>query len=61
MGWFGVSGDARYIDDQVKLYGLTIFSTLRNFLGNEFYKNLTNWVDSSPSGGFVSYDPYVTK
>jgi|LauGreDrversion4_2_1035121.scaffolds.fasta_scaffold193493_2 hypothetical protein len=31
------------------------------FLGHDFYQNFTSWVDSSPSGGFQSYDPYVTK
>jgi hypothetical protein len=43
----------------MKLYGGTVFETLKKTLGEEFWLMRHAWVDSSPSNGLLSYDPYV--
>lgn len=48
-----------YTSDYMKLYGGTVFETLKKTLGEEFWLMRHAWVDSSPSNGLLSYDPYV--
>lgn len=61
LNWFEESRDNRdlYVADYVKLYGDTIFSTIQKVLGDNFYSGKNIWVDSSPSNGLLSYEPYV--
>lgn len=64
MDWFDESMVHRdiYVADYMKLYADTIFTSLQSVLGNDFIeKHRHVWVDSSPSNGLLSVDPYVKK
>ncbi len=45
-----------YVADYVKLYADTVFATMQRVLGESF---ASIWVDSSPSNGLLSVEPYV--
>jgi len=61
LGWFSEVWHNRdlYVADYVKLYGDTVFTAVQKALGNDFYKSANIWVDSSPSNGLLSVEPYV--
>lgn len=61
LGWFQEVWNNRdlYVADYVKLYGDTVFATLQKVLGDSFEKQRNIWVDSSPSNGLLSVEPYV--
>lgn len=55
LGWFEEVWNNRdlYVADYVKLYADTVFAAAQSVLGS------FAWVDSSPSNGLLSVDPYV--
>jgi beta-mannosidase len=72
LGWFSSSNTNRdlYVADYVKLYGDTVYPALMSVdglmntrLGTQCPDNGAclerPWVDSSPSNGLLSWDPYV--
>jgi beta-mannosidase len=63
LEWYQESRDNRdlYVADYVKLYGDTVFGTLQKVLGTNFYQSENLWVDSSPSNGLLSVEPYVKR
>ena len=63
MTWFEESQDNRdlYVADYAKLYADTVFVNLQKVMGDRFYEDKTAWVDSSPSNGLLSYEPYAKK
>jgi beta-mannosidase len=56
LGWFSASNMNRdlYVSDYSKLYGDTVYSSIRAVDGGQRV-----WVDSSPSNGLLSADPYA--
>ena len=63
LEWYQESRDNRdlFVADYVKLYGDTVFGTLQKVLGTNFYQSENLWVDSSPSNGLLSVEPYVKR
>lgn len=59
--WFQPSQTNRdlYVSDYSKLYGGRVYPVLSKVLGKSTLANNVVWVDSSPSNGLVSVDPYV--
>lgn len=63
MNWFEESYTNRdlYVADYAKLYADTVFASLEKVMGEHFYAGRTARVDSSPSNGLLSYEPYAKK
>ena len=61
FGWYPETqmNKTFYQADYAKLYAQTVFATLRKVLGTSFYETRNSWVDSSPSNGLASVDPYI--
>lgn len=61
LGWFQSSLQNRdlYVSDYSELYGNTLYPTLINTLGESAFQNIVGWVDSSPSNGLISTNPYA--
>ena len=61
FGWYSETqqNPDLYKADYAKLYANTVFATLTKVLGTSFEQNRNSWVDSSPSNGLLSVDPYV--
>lgn len=64
MNWFTPSQQHRdlYVADYAKLYADTVYPALNAMYGGDLLQNAqVVWVDSSPSNGLLSTDPYVKK
>lgn len=64
MSWFQQSQLHRdvYIADYTELYGNTAYPAINRVYGGDMLQNTqAAWVDSSPSNGLLSADPYVKK
>jgi beta-mannosidase len=61
LNWFSSSLNNRdlYVSDYSQLYGKTIYPTLEAILGKGFLSSQLSWVDSSPSNGLISTEPYA--
>ena len=61
LNWFQSSQKNRdlYVADYSKLYADTVFPALMGVLGKSSITSSIVWVDSSPSNGLISTDPYV--
>jgi beta-mannosidase len=61
LNWFSPSLNNRdlYVSDYSQLYGKTIYPTLQTILGKGFLSSQLSWVDSSPSNGLISTEPYA--
>jgi beta-mannosidase len=61
LNWFASSRENRdlYVSDYSKLYADTVYPALTTVLGKSAVTSSVIWVDSSPSNGLLSTDPYV--
>jgi beta-mannosidase len=61
LQWFESSRNNRdlYVADYAELYANTVYPTLTAVLGTSSLQRTSIWVDSSPSNGLLSEDPYA--
>lgn len=61
LNWFteSITNRDRFVSDYSELYANTVFPALTAVLGDSAVNSQVVWVDSSPSNGLLSVDPYV--